>query len=341
MTESFDIAVTGRAAVSAAGVGTDPLDGAVRSGQSFLRPADGIPGGPLQGKADAFRPGDFMPPLKARKFDRCSLFAVAAAGMAARESGIACYPPERIGITLGSGFGGIDNSSGFLTGYFRSGVEGLAPMLFPNTVPNAPASNASIELGFKGTNVTFVQRFCSAESALLMALRGLTENRADAFLSGGADDLTPLMLQAFGRMKQFRRHARWFGEGAGIVALERREDAESRGALIHGLVTGVRTVGSLLPEHLQEGVERLLPPGRPGLVVLSGTAADLPFLRDHAAGAGRVLDLGPLVGRSLAMGGISLVALLGLLQPGEKGLLLSASPEGPFYSIEVCGAPVS
>ncbi|WP_298438185.1 beta-ketoacyl synthase N-terminal-like domain-containing protein [Geobacter sp.] len=336
----LDIAVTGLAAISAAGVGTEALRAAVADGTSCLAP---VPeeilgeGGHRWGKADAFRAADFMPPLKARKFDRCSLLATVAAGMALKDAGLDPREsdPTRIGIALGCGFGGIANSVELLSGYFTKGVEGLVPMLFPNTVPNAPASNASIEHGLKGPNVTQVQRFCSAEAAFQMACRFLEEGRADVMLTGGVDELNAPMLQGFHAMGQLRRHARGFGEGSGILVLERRGDALRRGAAVRGTVSGIRTVGFIPPGAEAAGSARLVGAATPDLVSLSGTAGDIPWLREGLAG-GRI-EIAPLVGRSLAMGGLALVALFSLLPDGAAGLHLAASPEGPFFAIEVVG----
>ena len=174
------IVITGIAAISAGGVGIGELRETLEQGKCMLTPVpEEILGerGHLWGKAGGFRVGDFMTPLKARKLDRCSIFATVAAGMALKDAGVemGTVNPERVGIALGCGFGGIANSEEFLRGYFLKSTDGLIPMLFPNTVPNAPASNASIEHGLKGPNVTQVQRFCSAESAFLMACRFLDE----------------------------------------------------------------------------------------------------------------------------------------------------------------------
>lgn len=201
-----DIVVSGFSAVTAAGNGTEAVLELVGSGRDALSPVpDEVVGGSGQrwGKALGFKASDFMPPLKARKLDRCSQFAVGASGLALKNAGIDLknLDPERVGIALGCGFGGVANSAEFLSGYFRGGVEGLAPVLFPNTVSNAPASNASIEHGLKGPNVTLVQRFCSAESAFAMACRFIAEGRADVMLTGGADDLMPLMITGFLRYR--------------------------------------------------------------------------------------------------------------------------------------------
>jgi len=338
-----DIVITGLAAISAGGVGIAQLRETLEQGKSMLTPVPTeILGkeGHLWGKASGFRAGDFIPPLKARKFDRCSLFATIAAAMAMENAGLqmSSLDPERVGIALGCGFGGIGNSEEFLRCYFQKGADGLIPMLFPNTVPNAPASNASIEHGFKGPNVTQVQRFCSAESAFLMACRFIEEGRADIMLTGGADDLNAIMIQGFNSLGQLHSHATGFGEGSGILVLERREHALRRGAAIIGSVGEIRTIGYLLPGREPEGIARLKGDTAPDIVSISGTAADFPLLLEGTEELPR-LEVGKLVGRSLAMGGVAMVALLLTLGDGKRGLHLAASPQGPFFAIDFSGGP--
>ncbi len=339
---SNDIVITGLAAISAAGVGLAPLEETLRTGVSRLQQVpEEILGetGHLWGRADSFKVTDFMPPLKARKFDRCSQFAVVAAGMAIKDARLDLKDLDlrRVGILLGCGFGGIANSEEFLRGYFTNGMEGLAPVLFPNTVANASASNASIELGLRGPNVTVVQRFCSAESTLLMAQRFLEEDRADVILVGGVDELTPMVMKGFQALGQLRRHAAGFGEGAGMLVLEKRGHARVRGAAVRATLGEIRTIGLILPGHEREGADRLLGGKAPAaLVSLSGSAAAEPLLLERLP-AGKRLEIAPLVGRSLAMGGVALVALVLSLAPGQIALHLAASPEGPYYAVDLQG----
>ncbi len=336
------VVVTGLAAISAAGIGLESLRETVCSRSSVLWPVpDELTGGEqyLWGRADCFKAGDFMPPLKARKFDRCSLFAVAAAGMALRDAGIdpSVWDTTRIGIALGCGFGGIANSRELLAGYLTKGIDGLVPMLFPNTVPNAPSSNASIEHGLKGPNVTFVQRFCSAEAALHMACRLLEEGRADIMLTGGVDELDPAMVQAFRQIGQIRRHGRTFGEGAGLLVLERAGTAHARGATVRAALDEVQTIGRLLPGREGEGIERLMARiASPQSISLSGTAAETPLLCQGLPQVPR-LQTGELLGRSLAMGGLAMVALVMTMPHPAPALHLAASPEGPYYAIQFSG----
>jgi 3-oxoacyl-(acyl-carrier-protein) synthase len=340
---SCQIAITGSSAITSAGIGIAALVEAVLADRSTLSPVpEDVAGnnpGLLWGRANHFKASDFIPPLKARKFDRASQFAVSAVGMATEEAGFkkGDIPAERIGIALGCGFGGISNSAEFLTGYFQNGTAGLAPMLFPNTVANAAASNASIEYGFKGPNITFIQRFCSAESAILAACRFLEEGRADIMLAGGVDDLSPLMLQGFVATGQNRRYAAAFGEGCGVLVLERYEHAVSRGARIKAVLESIDTVGMILPDSEQLAAEKLIQPGAEyDYLTLSGAddCADqfLPYL-----GAKESFRPGRLIGKSLAMGGTVLGLLVHILKPGKRGIHLAASPEGPYFSIVVRG----
>lgn len=339
-----DIVITGFGAITAAGSGVAPVLELLRSGRDALTPVPAdLAGadGHRWGKAHGFKATDFIPPLKARKMDRCSQFGVAAAGMALKDAGIdpKAMNPERIGVALGCGFGGMANSAEFLSGYFQNGMEGLAPMLFPNTVSNAPASNASIEHGLKGPNVTLVQRFCSAESAFLMACRFIAEGRADVMLTGGADDLMPLMIEGFGATGQLRRHASGFGDGSAVLVLESATHAARRGAVARGAALSIATIGMFAPGREQEGVERLIPVAEePSLISLGGTVRETPLLYDCITGR-ETIDTGRCVGRSLAMGGIAMVALLASLDAGSIGLHLAASPEGPYYAIRFRGGP--
>jgi 3-oxoacyl-[acyl-carrier-protein] synthase II len=339
-----NIVVTGVSTLSAAGMGVAAIQALVRTGGDALTaiPFDVLGAdGYRWGKAGGFKVSDFMPPMKARKMDRCSQFAVSAVGLALKDAGIDLkeVAAERIGIVLGSGFCGVSSSAEFLTGFFRDGVEGLIPMIFPNTVPNAPASNASIEHGFKGPNATLVQRFCSAESAFMLACRFIEEGRADVIITGGTDELMPLMIQGFAAMGQVKRTSAPFGEGGGIVVLESAAHAARRQAAVKARVETITTVGMLASGREAEGLD-LLTDGAAGcsLVSLSGTAADMPALMQRVSGK-QSIDTGRAIGRSLAMGGTAMAVLLASLEAGQQGLHLAASPAGPYYAICLRGGP--
>lgn len=340
---SCDIAVTGFGCITAVGNGAEALLEAQQSGVNGLRPIPSELTGGREGyrwaRAEGFKATDFIAPLKARKLDRSSQFCVAAAGLALQDAGLArgAIAPERIGIAVGCGFGGIANSVEFLSGFMQGGVAGLAPMLFPNTVANAAAGNASIEFGIKGPNITFIQRFCSAESAVMAACRFIEEGRADIMLAGGVDDLTPQMIRGFAATGQLRRHAADFGEGAGLLVLERIGHARERDATVSARLTSIAGIGLLLPGAELQGVGRLLACRRHfDRMVISGVESAAAPLSD-VVDAAQVYYPGRLVGRSLAMGGTALGLLSRLLPHGASGLHLAASPEGPFYAVTLEG----
>jgi len=333
-----NIVITGSSTITAAGTGVAVIQELLRSGgDAFTAMPFDVLGadGYRWGKSNGFMASDFMSPMKARKMDRCSQFAVSAVGLALKDAGLDLkeIAPERVGVVLGSGFCGVSNSAEFLTGYFTGGVEGLIPMIFPNTVPNAPASYASIEHGFKGPNATLVQRFCSVESAFMLACRFIEEGRADVILTGGTDELIPLMIKGFAALGQVKRSSAPYGEGCGIIVLESAEHAARRLATVKASVETITTIGMLVSGREIAGLD-LLTDGADGcsLVSLSGTAVDMPALMERVS-AKPLIDTGRAIGRSLAMGGTALAVLLASLEPGQPGLHLAASPEGPFYGI--------
>jgi hypothetical protein len=170
-----------------------------------------------------------------------------------------------------------------------------------------------------------------------MACCFVAEGRADVMLTGGADDLMPLMITGFSATGQLRRYAACFGEGSGILVLESTAHAARRNAPVKAAVETVAAVGLLPAGHEQEGVDRLFTGAkRCDLLSLSGTAGDTPILMQRIQ-APATIDTAPILGRSLAMGGTAMATLLASLKPGQQGLHLAASPEGPYYAIRFTG----
>jgi len=138
---SCPIAITGASAITVAGSGLAPVLDAMRAGRACLQPVpvDLLEGVEdlLWGRANQFKATDFMPPLKARKLDRGSQFAVAAAGLALTEAGIATgnIPGERIGIALGCGFGALPIPPSFCPVIFSRGWRGCRRCCSPTRLP--------------------------------------------------------------------------------------------------------------------------------------------------------------------------------------------------------------
>ncbi len=171
----------------------------------------------------------------------------------------------------------------------------------------------------------------------MMACRFILEGRADVMLTGGADDLMPLMMTGFAATGQLRRYAACFGEGSGILVLESAAHAARRGAVPKALVQSISTL-ALLPRGLEdEGLDRLLSgTDSTALISISGTVSDTQQIMSRIS-AHETIDTARTVGRSLAMGGTAMSVLLASLRDGWSGLHLSASPEGPYYAIRFSG----
>jgi 3-oxoacyl-[acyl-carrier-protein] synthase II len=127
------------------------------------------------------------------------------------------------------------------------------PIHVPNTVMNAPAGHASIELGFRGINTTVNHQAVSAETAIAYAAMEIRRGAADVVLAGGADILSPFFYEALGRFHalsptdggaegarpfDLTRNGPVMGEGCGIVCLEAVEHARERGASPYCEISG-------------------------------------------------------------------------------------------------------
>ncbi len=258
------ICVTGLGIVSPIGIGKEEYLSALKKGRSGIGEIKAFDASLSRsrkaGAVDSFNPRDFVAPGKIRRLDRASLFAIAASKLALADAGVKVTQEEasRIGIVLGSGFCGLSSSEAFHRGQVLKGFLDLNPMLFPNTVPNAAASNTSIELGIRGINCTLVQSFCTAEAALVFAFDQLREGRADLILAGGVDELSEYLFRGFSDLHILatdrgdgerscpydqKRNGLVLGEGAGILTIESEEHARSRGKRIYGHILSYNLIG--------------------------------------------------------------------------------------------------
>jgi 3-oxoacyl-[acyl-carrier-protein] synthase II len=259
------VVITGMGVISPVGIGKEEFWKGLIQGQDGCKEITAFDTAPFRSKkaalAKGFNPKAFIPPMKIRRLDRASQFAVAASKMALEDAGLTIgkdVAAERIGIILGSGFCGLVNAEAFHKGQVLRGPADLNPMLFPNTVPNAAASNASIELGIKGPNSTVVQSFCTAEAAVLFACQQLIAHKADAIITGGVDELSAILYRGWSELRlaawdagegersapyDLKRNGFIPGEGGGVVIIEREADAHRRKARIYGNIRGLATAG--------------------------------------------------------------------------------------------------
>jgi 3-oxoacyl-[acyl-carrier-protein] synthase II len=199
----------------------------------------------------------FIDKREARKMDLCTQYAVASSLMAWRESGLSegAFDPERVGVLIGTGVGGIQTLEAQHTVLMEKGPRRISPFFIPMLIADMPSGLVSIMLGLRGPNFATVSACASSAHAIGVAFRAIRDGDADAVVTGGTEAaVCPLALAGFAAMKAISarnddppRASRPFdldrdgfvlGEGAGIVVLEELEHAKRRGARIFAEVVG-------------------------------------------------------------------------------------------------------
>lgn len=253
------VVITGMGLVTPLGIGRETVADNLFAGACGIRPIERFDTAPfrshLGGEIKDFSPLDFISARTFRRMDRLSQMVTAAARMAVEDAGVDLEKADkdRNGIVMGTAFGASDVATRFGGTLFSEGPRRVNPILVPNTVMNAPAGHAAIELGLRGINSTVNHREASAETAIAYAAMQIRQGRADILLTGGGDVLSPFFITILERFMALspqdggRERARPFdrqrngpvaGEGAGLLCLESLESARSRGAAIYCEVAG-------------------------------------------------------------------------------------------------------
>jgi 3-oxoacyl-[acyl-carrier-protein] synthase II len=228
------------------------------AGRSGARPLtdDGYASLPTRIAATAaVDPATVLDRVQARRLDRCEQFALVAAREAWADAGAPEVPPERLGVVVSSGIGGIATT---LAGYDtlrERGWQRLSPFTVPMLMPNGSAGWIGIELGARAGVHTTVSACASGAEAIGYAIDMIRTGRADVVLAGGTEAaIIPLNIAAFAAMRALstrndepERASRPFdkgrdgfvlGEGAGMVVLESAEHAQRRGARLLAVAAG-------------------------------------------------------------------------------------------------------
>ncbi|KAF8819036.1 putative 3-oxoacyl-acyl-carrier protein synthase I/II [Cardiosporidium cionae] len=186
----------------------------------------------------------------AKRNDDFTSFAVAASKMALEDAGvdISAMEPERFGVIIGSGIGGIHWMEKEMKTLQTKGPRRVSPFLIPAMISNTAPGLVALEVNAKGPNHGVVSACATSGHAIGEALRYLQNGEADAILCGGSEaSITPLSYAGFNALRAmamgfndnpkkasrpFDAHRKGFvmGEGAGILFLETEEHALRRNA---------------------------------------------------------------------------------------------------------------
>jgi 3-oxoacyl-[acyl-carrier-protein] synthase II len=201
-------------------------------------------------------PATLIDRVQSRRLDRCEQFALVAAREAWADAGSPGVDPERLGVVVSSGIGGVASTLSAYDTLKDKGWQRLSPFTVPMLMPNGAAGWIAIELGARAGVHTTVSACASGAEAIGYGMDMIRSGRADVVLAGGTEAaIIQLNIAAFAAMRALstrndepERASRPFdkgrdgfvlGEGAGMVVLESEEHAAGRGATVHAVAAGV------------------------------------------------------------------------------------------------------
>jgi 3-oxoacyl-[acyl-carrier-protein] synthase II len=253
------VVVTGMGVVSPIGIGTDQFWTAAVNGISGIKRIESFDASgqrsQVAGEVPSFNPSDFLSPKFLDQTDRFAQLALLASKLALEDAGgLDSYHSGRVAVSIGSGMGGFSTFESSAIRKFRN--QPIPPFTVPRTMANSAAAWVAIKHRFTGVNLICSTACSSGANAIGMALDLLRSGRADAVVAGGAEAcVLPLTMTSFEILRALStgfnadpgRASRPFAkgrdgfvmsEGAGILILEKEENARQRGAKGYACLAG-------------------------------------------------------------------------------------------------------
>ncbi|NVJ26822.1 MULTISPECIES: beta-ketoacyl-ACP synthase II [Myxococcus] len=260
------VVITGTGLISALGTGTEKNWQALLAGTSGISLVSRFDPKKIDtriaGEVKDFEPEKFIDRREVRRMDLYAQYAMAAAAMAVEESGLPVgpdvphgYTPERVGVIVGSGIGGISSLEEQHRKGLEKGFDRLSPFFIIQMIVNMAPGLISMRYNCKGPNWAPVSACATSAHAIGEAWKSIKLGETDAAIAGGAEAaITPLGLGGFSVMKALStrnddpaaasrpfdkdRDGFVMGEGAGMLILEEMEAAKKRGAKILAELVG-------------------------------------------------------------------------------------------------------
>ena len=212
----------------------------------------------IAGEVRNFDITSYISAKDARRMDTFIHFGMAAGIQAVRDAGLDkenAADPERIGVAIGSGIGGLPLIEATKEEYMAGGIRKVSPFFVPGSIINMISGNLSIMYGFKGPNIALVTACTTGTHSVGEAARIIEYGDADVMVAGGAEStISPLGMGGFCAARALStrnddpttasrpwdkdRDGFVLGEGAGCMVLEEYEHAKARGAKIYAEVAG-------------------------------------------------------------------------------------------------------
>jgi 3-oxoacyl-[acyl-carrier-protein] synthase II len=229
-----------------------------------------------------FDPLQYMDRKEAKRADWYTQYAVAAAVQAMKDAGLengAVGDPDRLGVIVGSGIGGLKSFEEQHDVYRERGQTKISPFFIPMFIADIAAGIVSMRFNAKGPNYATVSACATSAHAIGDAFRTIQYGDADVMITGGSEaTVTPMAIGGFANMKALSernetpatasrpfdatRDGFVMGEGAGVVILEELEHAKARGAKIYAEIVGYGATGDAYhltaPAPDGEGAQRAM-----------------------------------------------------------------------------------
>jgi len=195
----------------------------------------------------------FSSPKESRRLDRFTHFALVAASEALEMAGALDADPERIGVIVGTGVGGLTTIETQVLVFHEKGPRRVSPFLVPMMMANAASANISMRYGFTGPCETTVTACAASNQSIGNAANMIRWGRCDAMITGGSEapltntgqqgfiNMTATSNAGISRPFDVERDGFMQAEGGGILVLEEMERAKARGATILAEVAGYAT----------------------------------------------------------------------------------------------------
>ena len=255
------IVITGLGAVTPNGNNVDEYWANLISGVSGIGPITYFDSSnhrvKIAGQLTDFDPETILDAKEIRKLDPFSVYALVATEEAIKMSGLDNnqFNPDRIGVTIGTGVGGIQTLEDQQRVIDQKGARRVSPQFVPKMIANIAGGHLSMRWNLKGPNQTVTSACASATDAIGMAMRLILAGDADAMVTGGTEaSITGLTIAGFANMRALSqsnenptsasrpfdkdRNGFVLGEGSGMIVIETESHAKKRGANILAELAG-------------------------------------------------------------------------------------------------------
>ena len=256
------VVVTGIGVVTSLGSGVDEFWSSLKAGKSGISSISRFDASDIASQVASevklFNPEEFMDAKEARRNDRYTQLALAASHYALDDANLTrdSLVPERTGVLVGSGIGGMETIEKQMTTLIERGPRKVSPFMIPSLIANIAGGVIAIDLGAQGPNFSVVSACASGSHSIGEAFHMIQRGLADVIFAGGSEAaVTRIGFAGFSSMKAMStkfndqpiKSSRPFdadrdgfvmGEGAGVLVLETKEHAIARNAKIYAEIVG-------------------------------------------------------------------------------------------------------